>query len=832
MHFFLILTTLVVTGVVSAQPVVDGNISDAEYGTAANGNWRVSYTSTHLYVGIVNSNRDEPAIMYIDCDPEDVFLSSGFGGGMGTTTTFEYDGFSGQLPFLTDVVLYVKEGYREYRRADSGGGEWPVASSVNFGTYASNDVNRREFSVPWADICGGTPAQGINFIGFVRYSNELGAGTYSVTPSNNIAGAGQTNTAFERYHKVLDVSVTPVLSNSATSPFSKESYNFLGTSDVVNFGAIDVYDFHVVGNPNSITRGIGNWIIRRNFHVLQGIVDFGSHSNTTTIDGDVILFAGTLNLGTSPTSSVQVGGGLSVLDFGFGGQHLIMNTSGGMTVQGEYGFVPSLDVVTGTAPLRLRVSRNHVATGRSGWRMLGSPSTTTPQALSAANLVQGLSGQPGVAGGGAANMLRLSPTAFFFGFNRLGWTETIPTGRGFMWFFWANGQQGGAASFGWKDMATSPLTALGAINYGPHYDITPEVHGNPRTGGTRLYLISNPFIHNLELKAGSIQIHSGGGTLSTTLWVWDPTLSFWGGYRALTLSDASSDVLATWQGAFVQVTGPSAAPTFRVDRSFAHEGVGGTFYGKGIAGRATLDFELEGTIGATSVGDHSVRVVFTEDASHGFDQHEFVKLPTMNSVYASIAPMGPAYESDEYIPFSVRSLPLNLDRPVTIPLQFHATGAGSFALAWKDVDTLPDAWRLILTDRETGDAINLRDVERFAFTADGGTYDRFSLAIDPNGTATSTESVELPTGFTLSAPAPNPFSFGTSLDLRVMVAQRITASVYDVLGREVVQVFTGDVAPGQVQHLRVSGDGLNAGVYFLRVEGESFTETRRLVRVQ
>ena len=51
----------------------------------------------------------------------------------------------------------------------------------------------------------------------------------------------------------------------------------------------------------------------------------------------------------------------------------------------------------------------------------------------------------------------------------------------------------------------------------------------------------------------------------------------------------------------------------------------------------------------------------------------------------------------------------------------------------------------------------------------------------------------------------------------------------DALGRTVQTVFEGSLGAGASQDLTVDTSGLAPGLYIVRVTGETFTATRRLV---
>ena len=98
----------------------------------------------------------------------------------------------------------------------------------------------------------------------------------------------------------------------------------------------------------------------------------------------------------------------------------------------------------------------------------------------------------------------------------------------------------------------------------------------------------------------------------------------------------------------------------------------------------------------------------------------------------------------------------------------------------------------------------------------------------PVGTQQRVE-IGLSEPYDLSAPRPNPFSERATVDLAVQERQDVTVAVYDVLGRRVKVLHEGPMSAQQTKHFKMRAQGLSSGTYFVRVVGEAFTETRRVV---
>ncbi len=97
--------------------------------------------------------------------------------------------------------------------------------------------------------------------------------------------------------------------------------------------------------------------------------------------------------------------------------------------------------------------------------------------------------------------------------------------------------------------------------------------------------------------------------------------------------------------------------------------------------------------------------------------------------------------------------------------------------------------------------------------------------LDPS---TASEDAAAPGERVLEA-YPNPFTDQTRLSLRLGQAEHVTAEVYDALGRRVQTLFEGTVGAGETRQLVFNGAGRPAGLYVVRVTGETFSESKRVV---
>ncbi len=99
-------------------------------------------------------------------------------------------------------------------------------------------------------------------------------------------------------------------------------------------------------------------------------------------------------------------------------------------------------------------------------------------------------------------------------------------------------------------------------------------------------------------------------------------------------------------------------------------------------------------------------------------------------------------------------------------------------------------------------------------------------------------SPEVEASILLSAPhlispaAPNPFASATEFTVTVQRTQRVVAAAYDLLGRQLAQIFDGTMDAHRTHRITFDAAGLPAGLYVLRVQGEHFQASQTVTRVQ
>jgi hypothetical protein len=71
-------------------------------------------------------------------------------------------------------------------------------------------------------------------------------------------------------------------------------------------------------------------------------------------------------------------------------------------------------------------------------------------------------------------------------------------------------------------------------------------------------------------------------------------------------------------------------------------------------------------------------------------------------------------------------------------------------------------------------------------------------------------------------------SQSVTIALTARTAQTAKVAVYDVLGRQVMTLFDGELTASRTIRLRLPSSSLASGVYFVRAVGDRFTATERI----
>jgi hypothetical protein len=85
-----------------------------------------------------------------------------------------------------------------------------------------------------------------------------------------------------------------------------------------------------------------------------------------------------------------------------------------------------------------------------------------------------------------------------------------------------------------------------------------------------------------------------------------------------------------------------------------------------------------------------------------------------------------------------------------------------------------------------------------------------------------------PSSFKLNQNFPNPFNPTTTIKYEIAVRSIISISVFDVLGREILLMVEEDKPAGNYE-VEFNATGLPSGIYFYRIQADTFAETKKMI---
>jgi hypothetical protein len=122
-------------------------------------------------------------------------------------------------------------------------------------------------------------------------------------------------------------------------------------------------------------------------------------------------------------------------------------------------------------------------------------------------------------------------------------------------------------------------------------------------------------------------------------------------------------------------------------------------------------------------------------------------------------------------------------------------------------------------------------------TATGGTMSNINFTLLPYYTSVKNISAEVPDKYQLYQNYPNPFNPVTKIKFDIPShyplhrGTSIVLKVYDLLGREVAILVNEKLQPGTYE-VTFDGSRLASGIYFYRLQTDSYTETKRMTLVK
>ncbi|MDY0103841.1 MAG: right-handed parallel beta-helix repeat-containing protein [Lentimicrobium sp.] len=275
----------------------------------------------------------------------------------------------------------------------------------------------------------------------------------------------------------------------------------------------------------------------------------------------------------------------------------------------------------------------------------------------------------------------------------------------------------------WNGLNTPTTTELsenvGYMIYFPNTSNTYTFTGNPNTGmftpsvtyegnssGNNFALVPNPYPSNIDWNAASGWTKTNIGA---SVWIYNNgNYSIWDGTNS---TNGGSQYIGVGQAFFVQTT--AADPILEMDNGVRTH-TNAIFSKNGT----TVSNQLRIHATANNMSDEAL-VGFAEGAQNAYDAKE----DAVKFYGANEAPQ--LYTTVDDTKLSINNLN-QLNRNVDVPLNFETDLAGEITLTFSQLESFPSDKQITFEDKLTGQLINIRQQQVYAFTHQpGNTTERF-----------------------------------------------------------------------------------------------------------
>ena len=301
-----------------------------------------------------------------------------------------------------------------------------------------------------------------------------------------------------------------------------------------------------------------------------------------------------------------------------------------------------------------------------------------------------------------------------------------------------------------------------------------------------------------------------GGTLADVALVFDAET---GGFRPVSLDSVDDPTLPAFGAAVLQVIPDGDAEDVSV--STAPSTDGGEDLTNAI-GEDLTEAPTEGALVVTLNGDDVGDVLAVRfDGEDGLDPNDGIDVESPAGATLAALDEG----------FRLASIELDGDlvegETITIPLFVTVPTAGDYSFSFDSAIEV-DGQTVLVELLDNGVPVG-PDV---TFSTTGDDLDgRFALRLTVQGGVATGSG---PDASSVGPVFPNPTAGVSAVEVTVAETETVRVAVYDVLGREVVVAHDGPLTAGTSTRVALSGRRLAPGTYVVRVDGETFAETRRL----
>ena len=384
-----------------------------------------------------------------------------------------------------------------------------------------------------------------------------------------------------------------------------------------------------------------------------------------------------------------------------------------------------------------------------------------------------------------------------------------------------------------------PGQITGVVNQSVPYDVNCSTAG----GGIGWWQMANPFNYTYDWRSTYIyntsEIQKNIYEAAQAGWVtgygqrWDVSLQDYEQVSYLP-SATSNYTIDAWEGIWFNVLGSDDYSVLFTPASMLD---GAPFTQEEIeqdrANQAGWEVKLEAYCGNRQNADNKFGVKAASS-----DAYDFLDAPEMTPPTSSFVQL--YFPHDEWE-----------EQAGDYTYDFRAAGSSKYEwefavrvynkanqqveVAWPDLSQLPSRANAVITGVNVDmEPVNMREVDSFTFTA-GNTMDaeyNFKVKIsDETVIFGEGELVAVPAEFGLTQAYPNPFNNEITIDYTVEGISEITLAVFDVLGREIAVLSSGNINPG-AHSIIWNAEGQSTGIYFVKLTEGNSTDLLKAVLIK
>ncbi|MGE5861794.1 MAG: T9SS type A sorting domain-containing protein [Ignavibacteria bacterium] len=137
-----------------------------------------------------------------------------------------------------------------------------------------------------------------------------------------------------------------------------------------------------------------------------------------------------------------------------------------------------------------------------------------------------------------------------------------------------------------------------------------------------------------------------------------------------------------------------------------------------------------------------------------------------------------------------------------------------------------ESWQGInneLPQRNFFRGLAIDSIGRVLIGTDSGLY----RSLDPVLSINETKKY-FPSAFILEQNYPNPFNPSTNISFKIPVRTNVTLKIFDVIGREVATIVSGEMPAGKYTRTWDASD-ISGAIYFYRLQTPYSSETKKLI---